>query len=90
MLTGLKAGSRAVFRYVKSCRAWTDVRVQACGSGTLRLLMGGREAGRVSMDGDVDAYRETEGALSMEEGEYELEIEVVSADRLRIASLELF
>ena len=90
VLTGLKAGSRAVFRYVKSRRAWTGVRVQACGSGTLRLLMSGREAGRVSMDGDVDAYRETEGALSMEEGEYELEIEVVSADRLRIASLELF
>lgn len=79
-LANLVPGSRAVFRYVKSDRDWKGIRFTASGHGSIRVLMNGAEAGIVSQDG---------GSIQMPAGEYELTLEVLEADSLRISEIVL-
>ena len=85
-LTNLTPGCTAVFRYVKSSDAYTAVRVEAEGSGTIELRLGGVSAGVVTIENGVQKNR----ALRAPAGEYELELRILQADGLTLQKLTLY
>ena len=86
-LTHLVTGAEALFRYVRSDTPWTSIQLTARGTGLIRVLMNGREAGVVSVDSN--AWSTVTAPLSMEAGEYELCLQAVESAGLEIAELVL-
>jgi hypothetical protein len=76
----------AVFRYVRSDRAFTEIRLEAAGSGKLEVLMNGQNAGAVVVKDGEQLSREINAAA----GEYELTLRFVKADGLEIRKITLF
>lgn len=86
-LTHLVKGSEAIFRYVKSNVSWKSIQITAAGKGRIRVLMNGKEAGRI--DVCSDQFRSVTSSLQMEPGQYELGLEVLESDALEIAEIIL-
>jgi hypothetical protein len=84
-LTKLTAGSRAVFRYVRSAHRFGKIDLAASGSGKIILLMNEKKAGEIIVkDGMV-----TKSRFAAEAGEYELTLVVESSENLEIFEITL-
>ena len=88
-LTALAASTSAVFRYVKKDSPWTGIDLTAAGSGTLRILLDGKEAGTLQISGTPGTFAQVSGTLQMEGGEQELVLAVDQAENLEIAEVTL-
>ncbi|MDE7311271.1 MAG: family 43 glycosylhydrolase [Eubacterium sp.] len=79
-----------VFRYVKSDREWSSIRLLCSGSGTVQVFMNGQEAGTIRISGETgagtagSAVSENTGKLRMQPGEYEAVLKVLEADGMEI------
>lgn len=88
-LVGLKKGCSAVFRYVKSSRAWSGIEITASGSGTVNVMMNGKHAGTVKILSTEKKFSITKEKIDMDAGEYELVLEVEQSEGLEIAEVTL-
>lgn len=85
-LMNISAGAGAVFRYVRSEKPYTELAVEAAGSGEIEVLLGGQSAGRLRIEGGVQQSR----AISAPAGEYELELRFLRSDGLTLQKLTLY
>ena len=85
-LQHIAPGDTAVFRYVRSEKPWTRVRLRCEGSGSARVLLNGVCAGTVEIDGRSG---ECAAPLNAGAGEYELALAFEAADNLKLISLTL-
>lgn len=84
-LQGIAPGDQVTFRYVKSDRPWTGIRIEGQGSGRIEVLLGKTLAGELEIrDG------QGEGALQAPAGTCPLTLRVLSCENLVIDSLCLF
>lgn len=83
VLTGIFAGDEAVFRYVKSDTGFTDVQVEAAGSGTIQIYFGDFMAGRIRLEDGKQA----ETYMNADSGIYEADLRFTSADGLEIRKI---
>ncbi len=90
-LTNISDGDEAVFRYVRSGRPWTKIKVQADGSGTIEVIFAGKEDGQEISAGTVRIAegRRTDGEIRVPEGEYELKLRFSQTDKLEICTITL-
>ncbi|CUN77332.1 Uncharacterised protein [[Eubacterium] contortum] len=84
---------RAVFRYVKSEKEWTEVELTCVGSGTVTILMNGKNAGIVSVSEngkeEVSSAIVTAAPIRMSAGVYELCLRFENPEKLEILSIRL-
>lgn len=92
LLTNISKGDRMIFRYVKSDRPWESIELKCHGTGQIRVRMNGAEAGIIPIN-EMNilncGIRESEAAVDMMPGEYELELEILESDGLEILSVTL-
>lgn len=84
-LMNISAGSGAVFRYVRSEQPYTEIEIEATGSGEIEVLLGGSHAGTIEISEDIQQSR----AIQAPAGEQELELRFRQADKLTIQKLIL-
>ncbi|MDO5422410.1 MAG: family 78 glycoside hydrolase catalytic domain [Eubacteriales bacterium] len=88
-LTKISAGDSAVFRYVKSGSDWKEAELICSGSGRVRVLMDGEEAGVLDIAGKKDALALCKTPLHMPAGQYEVMLVFEWAEELEIMELTL-
>lgn len=100
-LTNISDGDEMTFRYVKSDKDWTGIRLTCAGSGVVEVLMNGKSAGTVEIAGSpkqmdtteceniLNQISSTEESIAMPAGEYELVLRAGKSDGLEIMALEL-
>lgn len=85
-LMAIAPGDTAVFRYVKSDSAYSEIQLEAAGSGEIEVLMNGQCVGTVPVrDG-----KQVSGGIRAAAGEYELTLRFTKADGLEIRKITLF
>ena len=89
VLTNISAGDKILFRYVKSEQEWKEVCLKYRGSGKVKVKMNGICAGEITLAGNEEVINTEHQMISMEAGEYELELEIVEADKLEIMEIIL-
>ena len=85
-LTNISAGDTACFRYVRSGRPYTELELEAEGTGEIEILLNGQRAGVTAVKDGEQAARTIEAPA----GEYELTLRFVKAEGLTIRKLTLF
>ena len=88
-LMNISAGDEAVFRYVKSENTWNKIELTCAGSGKVRVLMNGEEAGSVEIGAEKSVLKTVEGKIRMAAGEYELTLQFEKAEALEILEVVL-
>lgn len=88
-LTNISDGGRAVFRYIKSDTPWTGICLTCAGSGTVKVLINGAEAGTVGVIGKAGEVQTVEAAIQAPAGEYELILSFEDPVGLEIMELTL-
>ena len=89
VLMNISAGDEVVFRYVKSEQEWKEISLKYRGSGKVKVKMNGICAGEITLADNKDVINTTNQEICMEAGEYELELEIVEADKLEIIEVML-
>ncbi len=89
VLMNISAGDEVVFRYVKSEQEWKEISLKYRGSGKVKVKMNGTCAGEITLADNKDVINTTNQEICMEAGEYELELEIVEADKLEIIEVML-
>ena len=84
-LQNISDGDEAVFRYVKSAKEFSKIRLTASGSGMVEVWMNEAFAGSVT----VKNGEQTDCGIRMEAGEYELKLKFQDTDGLEIQKLIL-
>lgn len=84
-LMNISDGDTAVFRYVRSDRAYSGISIDADGSGTVEIVMNGTGAGSIRIEKGVQQF----STIVCEPGEYELELRFSETDNLRIQKVTL-
>lgn len=84
-LKNIHRGDRAIFRYVQKATPWEKIELTCAGSGKLRVLMNGRDAGEVRIENGTQ-YGERLSALA---GQAEIELVILESDGLEIEKLIL-
>lgn len=79
-LTEISDGDEAVFRYVESENGFSEIRMEAEGSGTVEILMNGKSAGKVRIEGG----KQMETQISAEPGLSEVVLKFSGTERLKI------
>ena len=87
-LSGLTAGAKAVFRYIRSDRGWHTVRLTARGNGTLCIRLGDTAAGEVTVESKD--WISVEAPIRGDAGCFELCLSVMKGEDLDIADVTLF
>ncbi|MCC8044599.1 MAG: family 43 glycosylhydrolase [Clostridiales bacterium] len=85
-LTHITDGDEAVFRYVKSSRAYTGINIKAIGSGKIQILMNGINAGMV----EIENGQQKNNAIFADAGEYELTLRFETAKNLEVMEIVLY
>ena len=85
-LMHISDGDTAVFRYVRSDRPYTEIALEAEGTGEIEILLNGQRTGIVAVTDGEQAARTVEAPA----GEYELTLRFVKAEELTIRKLTLF
>ncbi|MCM1121245.1 MAG: family 43 glycosylhydrolase [Eubacterium sp.] len=88
-LTNISAGDEAIFRYLKNDKSWTGICLAFAGSGKVTVLLNGKEALTVSLQGERDKEYVVNAAFDMESGEYELVLRFDESDGLELFSVTL-
>ena len=88
-LTNISAGDEAVFRYVKSDRAWSSIELTCAGSGKVQVLMNNTLTGTVDVAVDPGKCQTVAAAIQAPAGEYELTLKFESSDDLEIMEIVL-
>lgn len=88
-LTHISAGDEAVFRYVKSDRAWSSIELTCAGSGKVQVLMNDTPAGTVDVAVEPGKCQTVAAAIKAPAGEYELTLQFESSDDLEIMEVML-
>lgn len=84
-LMNISSGDTAIFRYVKTDRPYTQLTVEAGGSGTIECLLNGTSVGVIQvLDGTQCSSR-----ISAPAGEYELTLRFLESEQLELLSLTL-
>lgn len=83
-LTNLHAGDEVYFRYVESAEPWTAIRLTTTGSGKVTVRMNGKEAGSITVEGNPKEMKQTEAAIKMPGGRYEVVLKVNASEGLEI------
>ena len=79
-LTGISNGDIAIFKYIRSANAFTELIMTARGSGSVEVYMNGISAGKIELvDGE-----QTCNQITMEAGEYELMLGFRETENLEI------
>lgn len=84
VLMNISAGDEVMFRYVKSEQEWKEISLKYRGSGKVKVKMNETCAGEITLADNKDVTNTTNQEICMEAGEYELELEIVEADKLEI------
>lgn len=84
-LQNISDGDEAVFRYVKSAKEFSKIRLTASGSGMVEVWMNEAFAGSVT----VKNGEQTDCGIRMKAGEYELKLKFQDTDGLEIQKLIL-
>ncbi|MBO6163748.1 MAG: family 43 glycosylhydrolase [Lachnospiraceae bacterium] len=87
-LSGLTAGAKAIFRYIRSDSGWHTVRLTARGSGTLCIRLGDAAAGEVTVESKD--WTTVEAPIRGDAGCFELCLNVMKGENLDIADVTLF
>ena len=89
VLMNISVGDEVMFRYVKSEQEWKEIFLKYRGSGKVKVKMDGTCAGEITLTDNKDVTNITNQEICMEAGEYELELEIVEADKLEIIEIML-
>lgn len=89
VLMNISAGDEVMFRYVKSEQEWKEISLRYRGSGKVKVKMNETCAGEITLADNKDVTNTTNQEICMEAGEYELELEIVEADKLEIIEIML-
>ena len=98
-LTHICAGDEAIFRYVKSDRAWTLIDIKGAGNGKIDVVMKARDTGSAQTpDAPWESIAGTvyvtdgecrDGRITMPAGEYEVVLRFSAAEGLEIGEITL-
>lgn len=88
-LMNISAGDTAVFRYVQSERAWSEILVTASGSGKIQFFMNDQNAGAIAIEGRTNEIRTVSGEIRMPAGKYELKLVFEESDNLEMIDIIL-
>lgn len=84
-LMNIADGDTAVFRYVRSDTPYSEIEIEAAGSGNIEVLMNGESAGCIRVENGEQKNSE----IKAEAGEYELELRFTETKDLEIYKLIL-
>ena len=85
VLTGITDGDEAVFRYVRSTEAYTQLLLSAQGSGTVEVWMNEKKAGRIRVTDGLQENFE----IAIDPGEYEVRLRFTDPADFRIRQFVL-
>ena len=98
-LMNISEGDEMIFRYVRSDRPYTKVKIEAYGSGTVEVLFINRQKTQASEKNPAEEKsagvirfslgKQTDEEIRMPEGEYELKLRVLQAEHLEICTVTL-
>lgn len=89
VLMNISVGDEVMFRYVKSEQEWKEIFLKYRGSGKVKVKMDGTCAGEITLTDNKDVTNIANQEICMEAGEYEVELEIVEADKLEIIEIML-
>jgi len=91
-LRGLTEGASAIYRYVRSDKAYTGVRIEASGRGRLLISLDDIPAGEILITGEGSGSRMAsyEAAIAAPAGQYTLRIEVKEGENLLLDAITLW
>lgn len=98
-LMNISEGDEMIFRYVRSDRPYTKVKIEAYGSGTVEVLFINRQKTQASEKNPAEeksagvirfsSGKQTDEEIRMPEGKYELKLRVLQAEHLEICTVTL-